>query len=72
MLDDTTTKNAAEFFGRKTKALLTRPDTELCVDEMDCNTSQKSHEKVGRLFPMKTNMFAAFILPRLPFHFTFK
>ncbi len=43
----TITKNKAESYGRKMKYLLTRLDYLLFVDEVGCNTSQKSDGNVG-------------------------
>jgi hypothetical protein len=46
-LDGTIMKNEAESYDRKMKYLLTRLDYVLFVDEVGCNTSQKSDGNVG-------------------------
>ncbi len=45
--DGTITEKEEESVGRKTKFLLTRPEYCLYVDEVGCNTSQKSDGNVG-------------------------
>ncbi len=45
--DGTITQDKAESVGRKTKFILTRPEYVFFVDEVGCNTSQKSDGNVG-------------------------
>ena len=69
--DGTITEKEEESVGRKTKFLLTRPEYCLYVDEVGCNTSQKSDGNVGgQKFVVGTNQRALISASHQDCHFT--
>ena len=70
-VDGTITENEEESYGRKTKFLLTQPKYCLYVDEVGCNTSQKSDGNVGgQKFVVGANQRALIRVSHQDCHFT--
>jgi len=70
-IDGTITENEGESFGRKTKYILTKPSYCLYVDEVGCNTSQKSDGNVGgQKFVVGANQRALMRASHQDCHFT--
>jgi hypothetical protein len=70
-IDGTITENEGESFGRKTKYILTKPSYCLYVDEVGCNTSQKSDGNVGgQKFVVGANQRALIRASHQDCHFT--
>jgi hypothetical protein len=70
-LDERITDNKEEGVGRETEFILTRPEYVLFVDEVGCNTSQKSDGNVGgQKFVVEKNKRALIRASHQDCHFT--